>query len=102
MLITDKRTLQGLDASESLAQSKEETRAMQQAKGLFMEKQDELEDKEQSAGTRMHWQEFLRLLDKAAPDLLIRDGSPGNIAVYRRRRFDEEKEYMPGGADWYQ
>jgi hypothetical protein len=101
MLVTDKRRLQALNESESLDKSREETRAMQQAKGLFMDMQDELEDKELSSGQRMHWQDFIRLLEKACPTLLIRDGAPGSIAVYRRKRPDEEKEYMPGAADWY-
>ncbi len=105
MLVTDIHNLGDarLDPTESLAKSKEDTRRMQEAKGLFLPGQDELEDQELSQGTRLHWQEFLRRLERCNVRLLFRDGSPANVAIYRLKTRDERNadEYDWTKPEWY-
>lgn len=105
MLVTDINNLGDtrLDPTESLARSKEDTRRMQKGKGLFLPGQEELEDQELSQGTRLHWQEFLRRLQRANVRLLIRDGAPGNIAIYIPKTREERNadEYDWTKPEWW-
>lgn len=51
--------------------------------------QEELEDPDRSAGPRLYYTEILRRLLKLNPELRIEDGSYGNVAIYRLKRYDE-------------
>jgi hypothetical protein len=101
MLITDKYGMAMLDSGEALLESKEKTKIFQKNKGLLLHKQDELEDHVLSQGKRMHWKEFLRILEKANPRLLIKGGTEGNIAVYRLKRSDEDQTPDSNAPGWY-
>jgi hypothetical protein len=105
MLITDINNLgdKRLGLEDGLAFSKERTAAMQKAKGLILDDQEELEDRDLAEGTPLEWQEFLRRLQKAAPTILVKDGAPGSLALYRPKRNDEfdPETWDPTRPDWH-
>lgn len=92
-----------LNPEEALAKSKEDTRRMQQAKGLLLYKQEELEDASRGDGPKLYYKELIQRLEKLNPQLLIRDGAPGNIAVYvlKTREQREADGNDPNAPDWY-
>ena len=51
--------------------------------------QEELEDPERSSGSRMGWTELIRRLQKCNPEIRVRDGSAGSVALYFKKRYDE-------------
>lgn len=65
--------------------------------------QTELEDQERSAGPRLYYTEIIRRIRNENPNIFVVDGSPGNVAFYRRKRGDElaAEEYEPTRPDWY-
>jgi hypothetical protein len=92
------------DKLRTVDQLREETKDMQRSKGLRHEKQEELENHELAEGSvQFEWREFLRRLIKVAPHLLIKDGAPGNIAIYRRKRPEEydPEEWDPFRPQWH-
>lgn len=58
--------------------------------------QDELEDAERSLGPRMSANDLIRRLRKANPDIQVKDGIPGNVALYLRKKA---YEYGPEDED---
>lgn len=85
--------------AESVAKLKEENDALTPK----MEGQDELNDAERSGGPQMPYTEVIRRLRKANREILFRDGSEGNIAVFiPRRRGDEDYgDWDSAAPDWY-
>ena len=65
--------------------------------------QAELADAERACGPRLYFKEIIRRLEKCNPSLFFREGSKGNIAVYRLKRLHEQKadEWDPAAPDWY-
>src|ERR1700678_1106672 len=51
--------------------------------------QDELEDVERSAGPRMPWTDLIRRLKSCNPGIHVKDGIPGNVALYYKKHSDE-------------
>jgi hypothetical protein len=65
--------------------------------------QDALEDPERSAGPRLYYTEILRRIWTINPEILVRDGSPGQIAIYRPKRrneYDWEQFDFKQGRGW--
>jgi hypothetical protein len=96
MLIYPQPQIRDLD--EQIADMKAGNRAIA-AKSRFHD-QDELEDVDRAIGARRSGREFASLLQICFPFLLIKEGLPGSIAVYRPRRKDD----IPGDPskpEWY-
>src|ERR1700730_12694506 len=74
--LTDKR----LSPEEAVIREREAL--LKQAGKAKIDGQEELEDAERSAGPRMPYQEVLRRLLKCNPNIQIKDGSPGSVALY--------------------
>lgn len=51
--------------------------------------QDELSNSERSIGSRMPYTELLTRLQKRVPDLVAKEGSPGNLALYCPRTTEQ-------------
>lgn len=51
--------------------------------------QDELDKPERSKGGRLYYSVLLRKLKKLYPQLLVKDGIPGNVALYRPKTQGE-------------
>ncbi|MFZ1973842.1 MAG: hypothetical protein WAU89_13410 [Candidatus Acidiferrales bacterium] len=79
-----------LNPEESLHRERE--RALAQASKCKIGGQEELEDAERSAGPRMPWQEVIHRLQLCNRDIRVKDGAPGNIALYFKKRSDEYTE----------
>jgi hypothetical protein len=90
-----------LDPKEEVARQREELLkdiAPRKAYG-----QEELDKAERSEGPRLYYSVFLRKLKKIYPQLLVKDGIPGNVALYRPKT---EGEIIRDGYDlaaprWY-
>lgn len=102
MLVVNDRRLLGdshLDAVENLAKVKEGNAAILEKRKIWGQK--ELEDHERSAGPRMPYQELIRRLQKLNQGIRVKDGSPGNVALYvlknRREMEEPEREKSPNG-----
>lgn len=72
--------------------------------------QEELEDAERSAGPRLYYTEIIRRLRNINSDLQVLEGSPGNVALYKRKHRGEydgsevdDKRPAPSGfhADFF-
>lgn len=92
-----------LNPEESVIREREELIKMQSVHRIF--RQDELEDKGRSAGPRLYYTEILRRIWKINPEILVKDGSDGQVAIYRRKRHDEYdwEQYdpsKPNGWRW--
>jgi len=61
---------------------KEREALLKKASVYKIEDQGELQDVKRSEGARLHFGELLRKLQRIAPDLQARDGSPGSLALY--------------------
>jgi len=73
-----------LNPEEGIAREREELLNIAASRKIWGQK--ELEDQERSAGPRMAWQEVLRRILKCNPDLKVKDGSEGSVAIYRRKK----------------
>jgi hypothetical protein len=82
LVVNDRRYLgdSHLDPTENLAKLKENNQKLVERQKMFGQK--ELEDTERSAGPRMAYQELVRKLQKINLNIVVKDGSPGNIALY--------------------
>jgi hypothetical protein len=60
-----------------------------QASGFRIEGGLDLEDVDRTRGPRYQFAEFISKLKRAAPELQVRDGSPGNVALYFPRNLKE-------------
>lgn len=63
--------------------------ALKQASQFALPGQRELEDPDRSSGARLYYTEVLRRLQSINPGIRVKDGIPGNIAIYVRKRNDE-------------
>lgn len=79
-----------LDPEESVIREREDL--LKQAAKMRIHGQDELEQSERSAGPRMGWTELLRKLWKCNPQIRVKDGSPGSIALYILKKPWESEE----------
>ena len=65
--------------------------------------QDELEDSGRSGGARLYYTEIIRRIQNLNPSILIKEGSDGQVAIYRPKRRDEYdwEQFDPkAGANW--
>ncbi len=65
--------------------------------------QDVLEDFERTGGARLYYTEVIRRIRNINPAIMIREGSDGQVAIYRPKRRDEYdwEQFDPkAGADW--
>lgn len=88
-----------LNPVESNAQLREGN--LQKASKFKLCRQEELEDPERGMGPKLPFHEILTRIQKEAPELKARDGSPGNIALYYPRNMQELTEELQqgGGTD---
>jgi hypothetical protein len=84
--LTDKR----LNPEEAVIREREELLKMAAKKKIAG--QEELENPERSAGPRMSWQEVLRRILICNPQIKVKDGSLGSLALYIRKKPDEIEE----------
>lgn len=77
-----------LDGKENVAKLREE--CLSQAAASRISGQDELEKQERSAGPRLHYAEIIRRIRDVNRDIRVLDGSPGNVALYARKRPCDE------------
>jgi hypothetical protein len=69
-----------LDEKENVARKREECIAMAGHKRLVG--QDDLEDPSRVLGPRIQFADFVARLQRMVPSLTVRDGLPGNVALY--------------------
>lgn len=69
-----------LDPKEGVAQKREQCIAMAGKRRLAH--QDDLEDPSRLLGPRIQFSDFVVRLKRIIPTLTVRDGSPGNVALY--------------------
>jgi hypothetical protein len=91
-----------LNPEESVAKQREELLSIRHKKHAFAG-QDLLADADRSIGTRMPSGELITRLQKLNPAILVKDGIPGNVALYVRK---SESEMAVDGYDllrpqWY-
>jgi hypothetical protein len=99
MLITSPHQFgdKALNPEEGVAKFREENNAMLESRKLT--KQAELEDEERSAGPRLAYQEITRRIHQCNPQLIVKDGTPGNVALYAMVVNEEgqrEMQYVGG------
>jgi hypothetical protein len=90
-----------LDPRESVIRQREELLAKREAHKPYG--QAEIQDAGRSLGPRLHYSELVLKLKKLCPRLTVRDGIPGNLALYRPKT---EAEMAADGYDlsvpeWY-
>lgn len=94
-----------LDEKESVIRERE--RAINQASKCKIGGQAELENSDRSAGPRLHYSEIIRRIQSLNPRIAIRDGMPGNVAIYRPKRREEyndaerEMRSAPRDEQWF-
>jgi len=76
-----------LDPDESVVRETE--LSLKQASQFALPGQKELEDPDRSSGRRLYYGEVLRRLQSINPGIRVKDGIPGNVAIYVRKRSDE-------------
>lgn len=91
-----------LNPEESVAKEREELLSIRHKKHAFPG-QDLLADADRSIGSRIPSGEFIVRLQKLNPAILVKDGIPGNVALYVRK---SESEMIRDGYDllrpqWY-
>ncbi len=98
MLIEPNRSQLGdrhLSPEEAVIREREQLLNMEARKKIWG--QAELEDPDRSSGPRLYYTEIIRRLLKLNPSLKIQDGSDGQVAIYRPKRYDE---YDMEQFDW--
>lgn len=68
---------------------KERESLLKKASVYKCEDQDELQNEKRSEGARLSFSELVLRLQKIAPELQYRDGSPGNVALYFPRTAEQ-------------
>jgi hypothetical protein len=91
MELGDKR----LDPKESVAAKREECLAMAATKRL--PHQEDIEDPTRAFGPRIPFPEMVAKLRRIAPAMVVRDGLPGNVALYVPRN---RKELEDATREW--
>lgn len=69
-----------LDPAESVAREREALLSIRQKDKMYGH--DELIEADRSEGCRLHYSAFIPKLKQICPQILVKDGSPGNIAIY--------------------
>jgi len=90
-----------LDPKENVAKLREELLAQRENDKIHGH--DELVQADRSQGSRLHYGDFIRKLQSIFPELLVKDGIEGNVALYRPKTSLEK---MADGYDlllpeWY-
>lgn len=87
-----------LDPKEAVCREREDL--LKLASTRKIDGQAELEDPARSGGAHMHHHELIRRLLRCNPALCFKDGIPGNVAVYiRKKPFEyEEADYHAGNS----
>lgn len=90
-----------LDPKEAVIREREEL--LHDISGRRAYGQADIEKEERSEGPRMYYSVFLRKLKTLYPQFLVKDGIPGNVAIYRPKT---EAEIINDGYDlaapkWY-
>ena len=91
-----------LDPAEGVAQKREECLAMAAQKRLYG--QDELEDPNRACGPRIQFADILSKLRRLIPSLVVKDGSPGSVALYyprNRKEFTEALRAWQWDRDYF-
>jgi hypothetical protein len=91
-----------LDPKEAVAQKREECLAMAATKRLHG--QDELADPLRALGPRIQFGEMLSKLRRITPSLVIKEGSPGSVALYyprSRKEFDDALRAWQWDRDYF-
>lgn len=83
MELGDKR----LNPEESVCREREDLLKVASAKKIYG--QAELEDPMRAFGPRLQWTEVISKLHRCNPEIKVKDGIPGNVALYIRKRADE-------------
>jgi hypothetical protein len=86
-----------LNEKESVIRLREECLA--EASVCKIDGQDELEKAERSAGPRMYYTEIISRIRKENPQFYVKDGIPGNVALYATVMNEEgipEERYVGG------
>lgn len=106
MLVTASHNLgdRGLNPEESVIKLRQENDSLLHNRRIHRQK--ELSDPNRSAGPRLSWNEVISRLHQCNPNLLFKDGSLGNIAVYAPKNRQElenrdPNEYDPSKPDWH-
>jgi hypothetical protein len=86
MELGDKR----LNPDEAVAEQRE--MALRQASRFRISGQAELEDPDRATGSQMAWQEVIRRLQRCNPAIRVKDGIPGNVAIYIPKKHGEYHE----------
>lgn len=76
-----------LDEKESVIRQREELRDAISGREAYGQK--DIEKAERSEGPRLYYTEFLLRLKKIWPHFIVKDGIPGNVAVYRPKTKEE-------------
>lgn len=86
---TDKRMLgdSHLDPIENVHKLRE--KCLKDASKYKIEDQEQLQDAKRSEGSRLGYAELLSRLQKIVPDLVAREGSAGNLALYCPRTTNQ-------------
>jgi hypothetical protein len=83
-----------LDPKEAVAREREELLKVIEPRKAYG--QQELDKPERSHGSRLYYSVLLRKLTALYPNFLVKDGLPGNVAVYRPKT---ESEKLSDGYD---
>jgi len=79
-----------LDPTESNVRLREDILKQESVKRIHG--QDELEKSDRSLGSRLYFTEILRRLWNCNPQIRVRDGAEGSVALYIEKRRDEYHE----------
>jgi hypothetical protein len=79
-----------LNPEENVARLREDILKQESKKKIWG--QEELEDPERSSGPCIQWDRLIGRLKRCNPGIQVRDGIPGNVALYFRKRPDEYTE----------
>lgn len=90
-----------LDPKETVVKLREELLSQRENDKIYGH--DELVKAERSQGSRMPYGEFIRRLQCIFPELLVKDGAEGNVALYRPKTATEKivDGYDLSLPEWY-
>ncbi len=78
-----------LDPKESVAAQREDLLSLRHKKHAFPGQHEGLADADRSTGARLYFTEIIARLQKIKPVFLVKDGIPGNVALYVRKTAGE-------------
>jgi hypothetical protein len=91
-----------LDPKENVAKQREELLTLRHANHAYPG-QDLLLKVDRSVGSRLHYSELIRRLQTLNPTILVKDGIPGHVALYRQKTAMEMEHdgYDLARPRWY-